>query len=149
MLKNNNYSILFTGDLGSEGWKEIFERNPKLKCDILKMPHHGAYYKENKNNWGTEHLLEQLQPKAAIISTGENAGYKHPSLETIKALVNKDVRIFCTEYTELCDSNTKACSKVCNGDISIIRSDESYAIKTQSLNSINLCNSVCVQNKKG
>lgn len=144
-LSNSDYNILFTGDLGPEGWQSIFERNPELTCDVLKMPHHGAYYDDLKNEWGTKKILEQLKPKIAIISTGENAKYNHPSSETIKALRDNGVDIYCTEYTSLCNNITE-CGEACNGDISVIRNGKSYDVETQSSNKNILDNSACMPN---
>ena len=40
----------FSGDLEESGWKKLLERMPELKCEILKMPHHGAFYDRKKWN---------------------------------------------------------------------------------------------------
>lgn len=144
-LCNADYSILFTGDLGVKGWEAIFERNPELKCDILKMPHHGAYYDDLKNVWGTRRILGQLKPKTAIISTGENARYNHPNTETIKALRDNGVEIYCTQYTSLCGDASEY-KNACSGDISIIGKDKYYDIKTQTSNKNCLNTPACLQN---
>ena len=58
---------------------------PELKCEILKMPHHGAFYDE-KSGIGLKQILEILQPRDVIISSGDNKKYKHPDIQTIEVL---------------------------------------------------------------
>ena len=43
LLENDVCNVLFSGDLEESGWKKLLERMPELKCEILKMPHHGAF----------------------------------------------------------------------------------------------------------
>ena len=47
---------------------------------ILKVAHHGS-----RNSTSSE-FLEQIQPKVAIISCGENNTYGHPHEETLERL---------------------------------------------------------------
>ena len=61
---------------------------PDLKCDVLKMPHHGAFY-EGKNGIVLNKILEILNPKEVIISSGDNRKYKHPEKRTIELLMEK------------------------------------------------------------
>lgn len=148
MLHNDDYSILFTGDVGAEGWNSIFERYPELKCNILKMPHHGAYYDDSKSRCGTRKILKRLQPEIAVISTGENKRYNHPAAETICVLTDSNVQIYCTEYTGLCHEHTACCDRKCNGDISIIRKGDVYDVETQECKSESLSNPACIKNEK-
>lgn len=46
LLENDICNVLFSGDLEKDGWEKLLERMPELRCDILKMPHHGAFYDE-------------------------------------------------------------------------------------------------------
>lgn len=48
LLENEICNVLFSGDLEESGWKKLLERMPDLKCDVLKMPHHGAFYDGKK-----------------------------------------------------------------------------------------------------
>ena len=82
LLENDVCNVLFSGDLEESGWKKLLERMPELKCEILKMPHHGAFYDE-KSVIGLKQILEILQPRDVIISSGDNKKYKHPDIQTI------------------------------------------------------------------
>ena len=75
LLENDVCNVLFSGDLEESGWKKLLERMPELKCEILKMPHHGAFYDE-KSGIGLKQILEILQPRDVIISSGDNKKYK-------------------------------------------------------------------------
>lgn len=86
LLENEVCNILFSGDLEESGWEKLLERIPELRCDILKMPHHGAFYDE-KSGMGLKRILEVLNPKNVIISSGDNQKYKHPEAQTIELLM--------------------------------------------------------------
>lgn len=82
---------LFTGDLTGEQEEKLL---PWLTpCDFLKVSHHGS-----ASSTG-EALLRVLQPKLALISSGANNPYGHPSPETIKRL--EAVDSYCLETREL------------------------------------------------
>ena len=130
LYESDTCNVIFPGDLENDGWMNLFQRMPDLKCDILKMPHHGAFYSE-KAGMGTDCILNILQPKVAIISTRENKRYKHPSAQTIKLIKEKQIECYCTQYTELCNPmETQVCRK-CYGDVEITITDLGYVIKTE------------------
>ena len=133
LYENEVSKIIFTGDLENNGWRRLLERMPELECDILKMPHHGAFYND-ENGMGTERILDTLKPNIAIISTGENKRYRHPSSDTIKLLKEKNVKIYCTEFTSLCHCNIDSFSRKCYGDVEIVVGDSDYVVKSESSN---------------
>ena len=133
LLENEVCNILFSGDLEESGWEKLLERMPELRCDILKMPHHGAFYDE-KSGMGLKRILEVLNPKNVIISSGDNQQYKHPEAQTIELLKEKQIKIYCTEFTSLCHCNIKEFKRKCYGDIEIAVTDTAYEIKTETEN---------------
>lgn len=58
--------------------------------DVLKVAHHGS------NESTSEKFLEQITPKYAIISVGNNP-HKHPRPEVIKRLEDKSIVIYRTD----------------------------------------------------
>lgn len=104
-LDYNEYKIILPGDLEGEGWYILNTYINELKCDILKMPHHGGYFQRNRNAMSTGDVIDFTRPKFAIISTGQNNNYKHPYKETIEYLATKNINTLCTEVTDLCDKN--------------------------------------------
>ena len=144
LLENKSCNVLFSGDLEERGWKKLLERMPNLKCDVLKMPHHGAFY-DGKNGIALNKILEILNPKEVIISSGDNQKYKHPEKKTIELLTKKNIKIYCTEFTSLCHCEISEFQRKCYGDIEIVISDKDYEIRTET-NNISLLNHiVCKQ----
>lgn len=82
-----NNTFLFTGDAETENEETI--NWPKV--DVLKVGHHGS------NTSTSEEFLNQIQPKIAIISVGEDNDYGHPNSETIQKLENIGSKIYRTD----------------------------------------------------
>ena len=143
LLKNDACNILFSGDLEQDGWERLLKRMPDLQCDILKMPHHGAFY-DGKNSIGLKEILETLKSQTAIVSSGNHKRYRHPDEQTIKLLREQQIKIYCTEYTELCHCNLGEFDTKCHGDIVIEVNSGTYQIKTEVNNISLLAHSACV-----
>ena len=143
LLENDVCNVLFSGDLEESGWKKLLERMPELKCEILKMPHHGAFYDE-KSGIGLKQILEILQPRDVIISSGDNKKYKHPDIQTIELLKEKNIKVYCTEFTSLCHCNANEFNRKCYGDIEIAVTDTAYEIRTEKEN-FSLLNHIACQ----
>lgn len=62
-------SFLFTGDIGEEAENEIITKYPNLKCDVLKVAHHGSKYSSTQN------FLNVVSPKISVISSGDDNMY--------------------------------------------------------------------------
>ncbi|QAA22852.1 DNA internalization-related competence protein ComEC/Rec2 [Sporolactobacillus terrae] len=76
---------LFTGDLSSSGERELMQRYPNLRADVLKLGHHGS------RTSTSEAWLEQLNPAIGVISCGRANRYGHPHPEIVQALHQYDV----------------------------------------------------------
>lgn len=142
LLENDACNVLFSGDLEQGGWERLLKRMPGLQCDILKMPHHGAFY-DSKCGMGLKEILAALNPQTAIISSGNHLGYKHPAGQTIELLKEKKIKTYCTEYTDLCHFNLNEFHRKCHGDIEIEVNSEAYEIKTEVENISLLAHSAC------
>lgn len=78
LAEYQDFSGLFTGDIGEETEKELL---PFLgKVDFLKVGHHGSAYSS------CQEFLEQTAPTVAIISCSDSNRYGHPSQEAVKRL---------------------------------------------------------------
>ncbi len=82
------FSMLLAGDVGEEGERMLLENADDLRCDILKVPHHGGFCAES------EEFFSRVDPAIAVISVGAENPYGHPSSETIGDLR----RIGCAVY---------------------------------------------------
>jgi competence protein ComEC len=84
--------VLLTGDLEDDGATDLL-RGLTLEpgsVDVLKISHHGA------RNGGTG-ILEQVQPRTAVISVGRDNDYGHPAPEILSALERLRIPIFRTD----------------------------------------------------
>ena len=90
---DNNYSVvlkavygstsfMFTGDAETASEGEILERFTleSLKCDLLKVGHHGA------ENATSQAFLDAVSPKYAVIQVGKGNTYDHPRAEILSRL---------------------------------------------------------------
>jgi len=59
------------------------------------VPHHGS------NTSSPNELIQNLQPKVAIISAGKNNIYGHPHDEVIKRYIENNVSIYRTDQSGL------------------------------------------------
>lgn len=96
LIKFKNFSALLTGDSQREELKEalrlsVFAGFAQGKISILQAPHHGS------KTGLTEELLNQANPKLAVISVGQMNKYGHPATEIIELLKNKGIKILRTD----------------------------------------------------
>jgi beta-lactamase superfamily II metal-dependent hydrolase len=88
-----NFEMLLTGDIESSTERELCSRyGPGLKCDFLKVPHHGS---KTSSSFG---FLRMAKPSVIGISVGKNNSYGHPSpivLDRYKELTKS--KIFRTD----------------------------------------------------
>ncbi len=90
-LEYGKTSFLFTGDAEAVEEKEIISTYADLKCDVLKVAHHGS------NTSSCEAFLKEADPDYAVISVGKSNDYGHPHKETLKALLKSDAVIYRTD----------------------------------------------------
>ena len=84
-LKYNDFSMLFTGDIGEEAEDKLiklYSNENMLNATILKVAHHGAKSSSNKE------FLKLVQPKIALIGVGIGNLYGHPNSDVITRLTN-------------------------------------------------------------
>lgn len=86
-----NKKYLFMGDAPKEIETQIIKDNPNLRCDILKVGHHGSKTSSDDT------FIRTVQPKEGIISCGRNNRYGHPNKEVIDTLYRYDVKIRRTD----------------------------------------------------
>lgn len=104
MARYGNKKVLLTGDAEEKSEEEMVEKYKAsdLKCDVLKVGHHGA------NNATTDAFLEKADPTIAVISCGVEDGRKdgkdnkfgHPHSETMEKLSAKNITVYITEYRD-------------------------------------------------
>ena len=85
--------FLFMSDADMEREESLISSYPGLRCDVLKLGHHGS-----AGSTG-EGFLEAVKPSFAVISVGRNNSYGHPSDRVIE-LLDKEGIIYAR--TDLC-----------------------------------------------
>ncbi len=86
-------SVMLTGDAEEKSEEDIVKiwSAADLKCDILKVGHHGS------SSSTTDAFLDAVDPTYAVISCGEGNTYGHPHVEIVEKLQAKGVEILRTD----------------------------------------------------
>ena len=90
-LTYGDTSFLFTGDMTRTAEKELLESGADVKCDVLKVGHHGS------SGSTSYRFLYEAEPKIAVISCGKNNDYGHPHEETLSRLSDAGVTVYRTD----------------------------------------------------
>jgi competence protein ComEC len=100
-----DWSALLAGDIGFA--VEDFLQHKLSGVDILKVNHHGSRFSSGSS------FLRAMHPQIAVISSGKDNHYGHPSPETLKRLEDQGVKVFRTDRS---------------GSISIVRNNGNFRI---------------------
>ena len=90
MIYYGNYKILVTGDLDSEGEREMiryYGESGRLQADVLKVGHHGS------KTSTCEEFLKCVSPRIAVVQVGKNT-YGHPAPEILERLEKQGCLVF-------------------------------------------------------
>jgi len=89
LVEYQGIKILMTGDLDTKGEKKMMRSiDPEaLKCDILKIGHHGSKYSTG------DEFLKDCDPRLAVFQVGKN-NFGHPHGSIIEKCMKKDIMIF-------------------------------------------------------
>ncbi|URZ04189.1 ComEC/Rec2 family competence protein [Clostridium felsineum] len=95
--------FLFTGDTQSSNERDMINKGYDLKCDVLKIAHHGS------RTSSTNEFLDYVNPKYAVISCGKNNDYGHPHKVTVEKLKARNLPLYRTDEngTIICASDGK------------------------------------------
>jgi competence protein ComEC len=77
-IRSEGRVFLFSGDIGIEAENDILRRGQDLKCDLLKVPHHGS---KSSSSWA---FVSLTKPAIAVVTVGRGNRYHHPSDDVIK-----------------------------------------------------------------
>lgn len=78
----NGIQLLLMGDAGVEVEKDLLKKYDLTNVDIVKVGHHGSKTSTCKE------FVEEIHPKYAIISVGENNRFAHPNKTVLETLKN-------------------------------------------------------------
>lgn len=88
-IEQDGLNLLFMGDVGEEVELQILERHPGLKCDVLKVAHHGSRFSSH------EQFLAATRPQVAVISCGPNS-FGHPAPEAVRRIQESGATVYTT-----------------------------------------------------
>ena len=86
-----NVSIITGGDASKNIEQQIISRDYDLSADIYKVSHHGG------RDGNSQAYLDEINPRYAAISVGENNKYGHPKNEILKRLKNLNCEVYRTD----------------------------------------------------
>ncbi len=84
-------SVLLTGDIETDGIRQLLTHPPQTPVTLLKIPHHGSRSSD------PETLLDSLKPKEAFVSLGRNNVHKFPHSSVLKALDRRHIPLWRTD----------------------------------------------------
>jgi competence protein ComEC len=90
-LRYHHFCMLFTGDAGTAAERRFLAEHVNLRCEILKVGHHGSAYGT------TPQFLAAVRPKIAIISVGRHNMFGHPAPSTVARLEEFGARVYRTD----------------------------------------------------
>lgn len=94
MVHYKGIKVMVTGDLLEEDeldMVEYYEGTDTLKCDVLKVAHHGS------KSSSSEAFLEAASPSIAVIQVGRDNFYGHPHQQTLERLEKRGIKVFRTD----------------------------------------------------
>lgn len=96
MIRYKDIRIMVTGDLLEEDELEMvdyYKGTDKLRCDILKVAHHGS------KSSSCEEFLDTAKPRIAVIQCGLNNPYGLPSKQSLERLEERGIQVFRTDLS--------------------------------------------------
>lgn len=90
-LEYGDTSFLFTGDMTSKAERDLLEDGANVKCDVLKVGHHGS------SGSSSYRFLYEAEPKIAVISCASGNSYGHPHEEALSRLNDCGAEIYRTD----------------------------------------------------
>ena len=84
-LDYGNTSFLFTGDAEKSVERYLVRHKANLKCDVLKISHHGS------STASTGEFLRAADPLLAVISSGLKNEYGHPADDVLYRLKKQSI----------------------------------------------------------
>ena len=96
MIHYKDTKVMVTGDLLESDELDMVDHyagTDKLKCDILKVAHHGS------KSSSSEEFLDAAEPKIAVIQCGRNNYYGHPHKQTLERMEKRGIQVFRTDIS--------------------------------------------------
>ena len=86
LVRTRGIRLLLSGDMEPDAQQWFARSLPRLRVDVLKVPHHGSRYQDPQ-------LLGSLGARLAVVSVGKHNDYGHPALATLQLLRRAGMRV--------------------------------------------------------
>ena len=80
LFQADEQKVLLMGDAEAAAEQSLLAHEPDLRCDVLKVGHHGGATSSSLT------FLQTVQPSVAVISCGVDNDYGHPDPQTLQNL---------------------------------------------------------------
>ena len=90
-LEYGDTSFLFTGDMSQTAEHDLINDGAKLRCDVLKVGHHGSYSST------CYQFLREARPEIAVISCATGNSYGHPHDAALSRLNDAGATVYRTD----------------------------------------------------
>lgn len=108
LFRAGEQDVLLMGDAEAAAEQSLLTHFPALRCDVLKVGHHGAATSSSPD------FLQAVAPSVAVISCGVDNDYGHPDPQTLQNLSRAgvdDIRITAERGTILLPLHPTSSSK--------------------------------------
>lgn len=108
LFQADEQKVLLMGDAEASAEQSLLAHYPSLRCDVLKVGHHGGATSSSLS------FLQTVQPSVAVISCGVDNDYGHPDPQTLQNLSLAgvtDVRITAESGTVILPLHPPSSSK--------------------------------------
>jgi competence protein ComEC len=104
-------SLMLAGDAQNEEQQDLLMLDPaELRCDVLKVAHHGSAYQEPG-------FLDAVAPRVALVSVGAGNPYGHPNPGILARLSRAGATVLRTDQ---------------DGDLAVAQTPEGLAVATHN-----------------
>ncbi len=90
-LQFRTVGVLLLGDAELETWPDLRKYGPFLRCDLVKVAHHGSW------NGTPGELVAATQPRYAVISVGRFNKFNHPSPQVVLSFQRAGAEVVRTD----------------------------------------------------
>ncbi len=110
-ITSGQISFLLPGDIGSPVEKDIIEKFPGIRCQVLKSPHHGSRTSSSVD------FLRHIAPRIVVISVGAGNVYGFPDKEVLERYERIGAKVYRTDT---------------HGAVEITLKDQDISVRTAS-----------------
>lgn len=90
-LSYGEVDLLFAGDAEKEAEAALWRWGGRLRCEVLKVPHHGSPTSSDSA------FVEAVQPQVAVVSVGQHNKFRHPSPAVVERYEKQGVQVLRTD----------------------------------------------------